>query len=289
MGVIDSKRYMAVHLKGKKQPLFWVQAGLEQAKVLQELDREQPVYCLYRLKPDPNERSLRFEEIAAYHIETMRALSPQGPYALAGYCVCATIVFEMASQLRNQGETVSALILIDPLDASVTRAELIQEPVLFRLGFHFNRVLFHLQRIKDYSARDKLAYCVRSARGIKARLESNRAGRSRDAGSGRTRALPQHVLLDVHDSDMYAIHQYVPKPYGGSAILLRPSVSSPRVYDYPNRRWAQLVRGGLHIHKVPGDSDSMWLMPDAGGMAKAIDSCLAQIQGVLTARCSYNS
>ena len=266
---------MAIHPRGKRPPLFWVQAGLVQAKVLQEIDRNQPVYCLYRLRPDPNESPLTLEEIAAYHIATMRSLCPRGPYALAGYCVCGTIVFEMAVQLSAQGETVSTLILIDPLDPGITRADLVREPVLFRLGFQFRRVLFHLQKIQHYNARDKWAYFTNSLKAVWARLSSSRDRSESDVVSAR-RTLPEHLLLDVHGLDMYAVCRSNPQPYDGFAFLLRPSISTPHGYDYPNRRWAQLVRGGLDIQRVPGDSESMWLLPDATGMARRIDSCMGR-------------
>ena len=271
MGPMESNRYIVIHPRGKRQPLFWVQAGLVQTTVLQHLDREQPVYCLNRLKPDPNQRPLTFDEIAAYHIDTLRSLCPQGPYALAGYCICGTIIFGMASQLRAQGETVSALIMIDPVDPAISRAELIREPPLFRLRFHFIRVLFHLQRIKQYSAREKLAYCMGSVRGIMARL------RFRRLANVRSDTAAPDKLGEVHASDMWAFSNYAPRPYEGSAVVLRPAVSPPHAYKYPNRRWAQLISGGLEIQEVPGDSNSMWVMPDAKGMSQRIDSWMARI------------
>jgi thioesterase domain-containing protein len=287
---IDSKRHMAIRPRGKRPPLFWVQAGLVQTKVLQEMERDQPVYCLYRLRPDPNERPLTCEEIAEYHIETMRSLRPEGPYALIGFCVCATIAFEMANQLRVQGETVSQLILLGPLDANVTRADLVREPALFQLGFQFRRVLFHLQKIRHYSAKEKWAYFTNSLRAIRERLTSGREARqSDDDVVSAPRTLPEHALLDVHGMDMYAVQKYFPQPYDGSAVMLRPSVGPPRAYEYPDRRWAQLIRGGLDIQMIPGDSDTMWLLPHATAMARAIEACMARIPSVLASECKSRS
>jgi thioesterase domain-containing protein len=217
---------------------------------------------------------------------------------MVGFCVCATIIFEMANQLRAQGETVSPLILIGPLDANVTRANLVREPALFQLGFQFRRVLFHLQKIRNYSAKEKLTYCTNSLRAIRERVKSSREARqSDDDVVSAPRTLPEHALLDVHGLDMYAVRRYLPQPYEGSAVMLRPMVSAPHAYDYPNRRWAQLIRGGLDIQKVPGDSDNMWLMPNATGMARVIDACMAQgidtriarIPSVLVSECKSTS
>ncbi|MFO1460844.1 MAG: amino acid adenylation domain-containing protein [Verrucomicrobiota bacterium] len=54
------------------------------------------------------------EEVAAGHIERMRALQPRGPYRLAGYSFGGLVALEMAQQLRAAGETVEMLFLLDP-------------------------------------------------------------------------------------------------------------------------------------------------------------------------------
>ena len=276
---MDSERHVVIHRRGKKPPLFWVQPGIIQTPVLQELDRDQPVYFLYRLQSDPGQRPLTFAEIAAYHIETLRSLFPHGPYALAGYCVCGTIAYEMASQLRAQGETISMLIIIDPVDPAVTRGKLIQEPALFQLGFNFHRVLYHLQKIKHYSTKEKLSYCKKSLKAVKGRLKSSMGRRLSNTRQHANSHMAQSVV-DVHASDMYGFTNCVPQPYAGSAILLRPSVSPRLAYKYPNLRWGQLITGGLEIQEVPGDSDSMWVAPHAQGMASTIDGLLARIPSV---------
>jgi hypothetical protein len=146
--------------------------------------------------------------------------------------------------------------------------------------------MFHLRKIQHYSAKEKLAYIKASMRAIGARVKSSRERRSPEVVGPAARTLPQHVLLDVHDSDMYGVQQYLPRPYVGTAVVLRPSISTRGAYQYPNRRWAQLIRGGLEIQRIPGDSDSMWVPPDAAGMARAIDACMTRNARVLASECS---
>ena len=275
MGPNATERHVVIRRRGTKPPLFWVQPGLVQTAAIQNLDRDQPVHCLYRLKPDPGQPVLTFDQIAAYHIETIRSVCPQGPYALIGYCICGTIAYAMASQLRAQGENVSALIMIDPVDPIISRGKVAREPSLFRLRFHFNRVLFHLQRIRHYSTKDKLAYCSESLRAIKVRATTRRLS----TAPGDTAAPDK--LGDVHASDMYAFANCVPHPYAGSAVLLRPALAPPQSYQYPNCRWAQLITGGLNIQQVPGDSDSMWHASNARDMAQRIASCLPSAPQIL--------
>ncbi|MBL9176298.1 MAG: amino acid adenylation domain-containing protein [Verrucomicrobiales bacterium] len=59
-------------------------------------------------------RAGSLEELAAGHIERIRAIQPRGPYRLAGYSFGGLVALEMAQQLRAAGETVEMLFLLDP-------------------------------------------------------------------------------------------------------------------------------------------------------------------------------
>src|SRR5260370_36462175 len=53
------------------------------------------------------------ETMAAYYIEKMRTVQPDGPYALGGLSSGGVVAFEMAQQLRAMGETVALVALLD--------------------------------------------------------------------------------------------------------------------------------------------------------------------------------
>src|SRR5207237_131654 len=55
----------------------------------------------------------RIEEFAAQYVEDIRAVQPQGPYYLSGYCFGGVVAFEMAQQLRLQGHEVALLALFN--------------------------------------------------------------------------------------------------------------------------------------------------------------------------------
>ena len=56
------------------------------------------------------------EEIAASYAEMIRSVQPKGPYYLGGFCNGAVAMYEVAQQLIRAGETVTALVLLDPPD-----------------------------------------------------------------------------------------------------------------------------------------------------------------------------
>jgi amino acid adenylation domain-containing protein len=51
--------------------------------------------------------------MARRYLEEIRAVQPHGPYLLGGWSMGGTVAFEMAQQLRAQGEITALLVLID--------------------------------------------------------------------------------------------------------------------------------------------------------------------------------
>ena len=67
------------------------------------------------------------EEMAAYYIDAIRAVQPEGPYHLGGHSLGGWVAFEMARQLRRQGHDVPLVAVIDtpvpaPADTSARAA-----------------------------------------------------------------------------------------------------------------------------------------------------------------------
>lgn len=54
--------------------------------------------------------------LAAAQIESLRRVQPAGPYRIAGYSIGGLIAFEMAQQLKRNGDVVELLFLLDPLE-----------------------------------------------------------------------------------------------------------------------------------------------------------------------------
>jgi surfactin family lipopeptide synthetase A len=110
---------VAIRANGTKLPFFflhgdWVGGGFYCLELARKLDTDQPFYVLepYKLAGLPIPPSL--EEMAAAHIESMRAVQPEGPYHFGGFCNGGLIAYEMARQLQMVGQTVNLLLLVDP-------------------------------------------------------------------------------------------------------------------------------------------------------------------------------
>ena len=48
----------------------------------------------------------------------MKAIQPKGPYFIGGWSLGGSIAYEMAQQLKDQGDTVSSVYLLDTIGAA---------------------------------------------------------------------------------------------------------------------------------------------------------------------------
>jgi thioesterase domain-containing protein len=82
------------------------------------------------------ERMPTFEEVATAHIKALRAMQPEGPYLLGGFCNGALLAYEMARQLQASGQRVALLALITPSSIYTYRALAMLVRWLGRLGLN---------------------------------------------------------------------------------------------------------------------------------------------------------
>jgi hypothetical protein len=80
------------------------------------LGSDQPFYMLDPYMFDNEHLPPTLEMMAAEYIKSLRTVQPEGPYLLGGFCGGGIIAFEMAQQLRDQGQEVDLLVLIEPRD-----------------------------------------------------------------------------------------------------------------------------------------------------------------------------
>lgn len=217
----------------------------------------------------PGGRPLALTERARIYVERMRAVQPQGPYCLIGECIGGLAAFEMAQQLRHDGQQV-ALLLIDtwcPSRIGTLHYHLIQRP----------QVVVHgaIEETRDYlkqslGAAKQVGYhaLVRRLPGIAWR------GTGLAAGLLLRMLRPERARADdAHDADFDYIRQamaYRPQVYPGDALLL--ASEGNREHGIAES-WRRLVRGEFRLQWVPGDHRS-YLREDVASTAQALRSLL---------------
>ncbi|HEY7416474.1 MAG TPA: thioesterase domain-containing protein [Ktedonobacteraceae bacterium] len=110
---------VALQSSGSKPPFFFLHVHVEGGAfycftLANVLGSDQPFYVLEPYRFDGMRVPPTPEAMAADYIQALRSVQPEGPYFLGGFCGGGLLAFEVAQQLRAQGQEVSLLVLIEP-------------------------------------------------------------------------------------------------------------------------------------------------------------------------------
>ena len=226
--------------------------------------RKRPVYGLQArglIGDEPPHTSLK--EAACDYLAEIRKIQPEGPYLLGGYSGGGITAYEMARQLKEAGQDTALIAMIDtPLPV---------RPPLSRK----DRLLIKLQEFKDKGPHF-LSEWIRTR--IYWEIEKRK---------------PQHAEAGVADFDnekmetafRTAIAAYQAQPWQGTVALFRPPldrrwqvsdgnwVSTEREYVFDDNNWRRYAPD-TQVCEVPGDHNSMVLVPNVAVLAEALKDAL---------------
>ena len=176
-------------------------------------------------------------------------MRPHGPYLLGGYSFGAVVAFEMAQQLRAEGEEVPLLFMLDPSEERLEPPGKVKETGLFRLLW--SRVQRHLRKLALLGFREKLDYLLPrvkdqiNMRILRMMHEINKLMRSAFLAAGIT--LP-HSLRTAYIWDIYekAVRRYMLRPYSGRVTLVKAGEGA----YHPRWDWVNAIAGELEIYEV---------------------------------------
>ena len=206
---------------------------------------------------------------ATDYIAELRQVQPHGPYLLGGFSGGGLTAWEMARQLKDAGEEVSLLVLLDtplPMRPGLSRPD--------------------KAAIKWAELRaEGPGYLVKWA---KARWEWEKIKRQpkTDADSP-----VQFHNAAIEAAFRHAISVYDMAPRDGATVLFRPPldrkwqvtggnwVSSAKEYVFSDNDLTRFAPA-LEVIEVPGDHDSMVLEPNVRVMAAKLKAVIAKAEGV---------
>jgi amino acid adenylation domain-containing protein len=229
---------------GSQRPLFLVHGAgggiMGYAALAKALGPDQPFYGLQALGVENQEEPHdRIDEMASYYISQIKRIQPTGPYNLAGYSFGGIVAYEMACQLRDQGQDVGLLAILDSYAMSrKTALKLLWRPKNF---------LKFLANIPAWIRDEFLLFFVRKSTPI---LSPERAR-----------------VLDAH---IEALRHFRLRRYGGKVSLFRVrTLSLLRSFD-PEFGWAELASGGVDSYIIPGSHFNMLEDPFVARLADQI-------------------
>lgn len=118
------ERVVPIQVGGSKRPFFylhgdWTDKAFFCYHLARELGPDQPFYTLEPCSFDGLPVLPTLETMAAAHIQSMRAVQPEGPYLIGGFCNGGLTAYEMARQLHAVGQKVDLLVLMDSIPPRV--------------------------------------------------------------------------------------------------------------------------------------------------------------------------
>jgi len=254
---LQARAIVAIQPKGSRPPLFMVRGGPRFRLLAQKLGLDQPLLGLDIPYSDAIKlpTPYRVEDIAAFMVRAMREVQPHGPYRLAGLCVNAVIAYEVARQLREAGEEVSLLAMLDGHNGAYYKNPL-------RDGRYTGRIKYHLANLLHADLRQGSAYIFDRLNEARRKIERTMWLLSADQGNGRGGKLRNTDSI-VHP----AFHRFEPGPYPGKAVLLQSSDWPEGSYFDFSLGWQDLVAGGVDFHRIPGNHPSMFTEPNINELA----------------------
>ena len=235
---------------------------LNYVRLLQQAGVKNPVYGL-RPRDRKGERPsyTGVENIAANYLQEIYTVQPNGPYFLLGGCVGGRVVFEIARQLYEKGQSVANLILIDSLLSSKVEKLYRILPQNLVPGPLFRGVKYHLWKMQRFSHKRKVIYLIRQLRNLLAALmpETDKQRRKRY----RQMAVQNYLT---------ALINYRPKgQYPGPISLL---MNENYHQSCSQTGWEQYISGHLKLHLIPG-FHRMILGENVEATATELRKCLA--------------
>ena len=236
-----------------------------------ELGPEQPVYGL-QLPAFIDEHQADLRILAANYVKQVRAIQPSGPYNFVGHSSGGVVVFEMACQLMEQGETVGLLAL---LDCDPNTGKMVRRPFQDwdSLKASFRRALAELT-VREFGIKELLE---RRMVYQKIKIRSWLVARSRRLGKARG-WIPDSVRGSLLGAEGYlalAMRDYELRPYSGNATLFIAQ-DEPGSDAEPGRAWAGKILGVCETHMIPGTHSTMLTRPQVNSLAREISQRLAR-------------
>ena len=216
------------------------------------------------------------ESLAAEYVKEIQVLQPEGPYFLLGECSGGPETYETARQLREEGETVALLALMETRGPYVSRryfwgalvwARLIDHLLYRFVGSRWWKPLkyalvgaaFHLRKAKQLEAgkawRYLLEKAIKAVRAIPRLFEI--ASPSESAAQGMPESERQ-IGLQLGDARQIYWKNWR-WPYGGRITLI---VSNDWYGLDSTFGWADVALDGVEVHTIPGNHSSYMLEHD---------------------------
>lgn len=272
--------------KGEKTPFFCVHAKGGNVLFYRDLAKymgtERPFYGIQARRLGGRQVGhSSVEEMAEFYIKEIKTVQPEGPYYLGGSSFGGLAAFEIARQLRAQGDEVAFVALLDTGTPDYPKFL----PTTGGLRSKFYTLVRRLQHHRDslikLNNKQRIEYVTVRLGKVKLKyrrkIRDNYKKLARKFYSARNQPVPKN-LIQLEDHIWRAGQKYVPQVYEGDVTLFRATHQPLGIYPDPTLGWDGLVAGELEIHDVEGHHGSIVAEPYVRKLAEKMLDCLEQIE-----------
>jgi acyl transferase domain-containing protein/thioesterase domain-containing protein len=276
-----ARRWLIVPLKpsGDKRPFFCVHGiggeVISFARMTPYLDAARPFYGLQAVDTDA-ESFVSIEAMAARYVAGIRGMLPHGPYLLGGYSSGGVVALEMAHQLREAGEQVHMLALLDvwaPHSGSQTPRWRLSS----MLDLLANIPYWIADDVRHASPKELYERTLSKLRVLKT-VVGRRFGRTaakqadvRDALGLWRYPENRRAWLQAHYD---ALAKYRAKPYPGRVTLFRARGGPLLLPRGSDMGWGAVAQGGVDVRVIPGNHGSLFQEPVVQSLARELSDRL---------------
>jgi acetoacetyl-CoA synthetase len=189
----------------------------------------------------------RVESMAGYYLDALRERQPHGPYLLAGYSFGGLVAFEMAHRLRDDGEEIALLAMIESYPHPIYLSRAINLRMWWILSSYHLAVMRRLPFGK--AVRYGVGRCRTVLNRMLDRLFPVRGAVRKAAGASKPALLA--TLDRIREAGHQALFHYRPRFYPGKVTFFK-AASAIRFPDNPTQVWRSFVQQ-LELHALPGD------------------------------------
>jgi thioesterase domain-containing protein/acyl carrier protein len=260
---------VGIQVSGSRPPLFCVHpiggtvfCYLDFSKTL---GNDQPVYGLQAPGLYGEREPIgTIEDLASHYLKAVRQVQPHGPYHLGGWSMGGVVAFEMAQQLRKEGQDVALLAVID--SAFPKPLERLDDPreedarllagFLRDMGAQAGKSLPDIsERLRRMDAPEQIVCLLEEAvaQGI---LPPD------------TDAAQFQSLFQVFKANLQALSSYVPQKYEGRMVLFRATENS-RQDGFAG--WSSLAES-VETYPMPGNHYTLLRPPHVQALATQVSS-----------------
>ena len=222
----------------------------------QHLPPEQTVYGIQAIGLDSRiEPHQTIEEMVDLYLPEIKAVQPNGPYIVCGYCMGGTIVFELAQRLQQQGDSVGLLALLETYNWQYGSTGSRKDKLIYTL----EKIDFHLRNLLLSDAHGKKLFFKEKFDELARRFKMMRISKANGADVSNTDSDSQEALdgqIQIGDDIAFATTSRVWEINDAASLLYQPMLYPERIlhvvtrkeyscYAKPAMMWDKIAQGGV--------------------------------------------